>query len=68
MTGAVRAGWVLRALIAAAVVVVAFLAGVLAERLRFDVERREMLKRYDRALRQHQEQIMQSERQSPAGR
>jgi len=52
----------LLALVAA--LVLAFFAGVLFERLRFDAQRTDMLRRYDRALRQHQEQIMQSEKDS----
>ena len=56
------AGRVLGALALVAALVVAFFAGVLVERLRFDSQRTDMLRRYDRALRQHQEQIMQSEK------
>lgn len=44
--------------------VVAFWAGVLVERLRFDSQRTDMLRRYDEALRQHREQIMESEKHS----
>jgi hypothetical protein len=55
---------VLGALALVAAVVVAFLAGVLVERLRFDAQRTDMLRRYDQALRQHQEQLMQSEKES----
>ncbi len=62
-----RAARVLKALLLAGIVLAAFFAGVLAERLRFDVERRDMLRRYDKALRQHQEQIMQSEKQAAPG-
>jgi hypothetical protein len=54
----------LSALALVAMVVVAFFAGVLVERLRFDAKRSDMLRRYDEALRQHQEQIMQSEKAS----
>ena len=59
-----RAGRVLKALAMLGAVVVAFFAGVLVERLRFDVQRTDMLRRYDQALRRHQEQIMQSEKDS----
>jgi len=62
--GRSRAGRVLKMLSAVAAVVIAFFAGVLVERVRFDVERTAMLKRYDQALRQHQEQLMQSEKAS----
>jgi hypothetical protein len=55
---------VLGALALVAVVVVAFFAGVLVERLRFDAKRSDMLRRYDQALRRHQEQLMQSEKES----
>jgi hypothetical protein len=55
---------VLGVLAVVAALVLAFFAGVLFERLRFDAQRTDMLRRYDRALRQHQEQIMQSERDS----
>jgi hypothetical protein len=54
----------LGALAVVAALVLAFFAGVLFERLRFDAQRTDMLRRYDRALRQHQEQIMQSEKDS----
>ena len=64
MTGRVRSVRVLRVLVLAAVVLAAFLAGILTERLRFDVERTAMLRRYDRALREHQQQIIQTERHS----
>ena len=59
-----RSGRILRALAMLGAVAVAFFAGVLVERLRFDARRTDMLRRYDQALRQHQEQIMQSEKQS----
>lgn len=68
MSAEPRAARVLKTLLLAATVLVAFLSGVLAERLRFDVERKEMLRRYDQALRQHREQIMQAERRSTPGR
>jgi len=55
---------VLGVLALVAALVLAFFAGVLFERLRFDAQRTDMLRRYDRALRQHQEQIMQSEKDS----
>ncbi len=59
-----RSGRAVKALALLAAVVVAFFAGVLVERLRFDSERTDMLRRYDQALRRHQEQLMQSEKQS----
>jgi hypothetical protein len=60
-----RSGRVFVALLMAAVAVVAFLAGVLTERMRFDGKRDEMLRRYNRALEQHRQQIMQSEKAQP---
>lgn len=59
-----RSGRVLKTLAVLGAVVVAFFAGVLVERLRFDLQRTDMLRRYDQALRRHQEQIMQSEKPS----
>ena len=45
-----------------AVVAMAFLAGMLVERLRLDARREEMLRRYDQVLRQYREQQMRSEK------
>ena len=45
-------------------VLVAFAAGVATERMRFDVQRGDMLKRWDAALKAHQQQIIQSEKES----
>ena len=45
-------------------VLVAFVAGVATERMRFDVQRGDMLKRWDAALKAHQQKIMQSEKDS----
>lgn len=44
-------------------VLVAFAAGVATERMRFDTQRGDMLKRWDAALKAHQKQIMQSEKE-----
>ena len=55
---------VLKRLVLAVALVVAFFAGVLVERLRFDSQRTDVLRRYDQALRQHQEQLMRSEKSS----
>jgi len=44
-------------------VLVAFAAGVATERMRFDAQRGDMLKRWDAALKAHQKQIMQSEKE-----
>jgi len=64
MTGQARSGHVLKLLALVMVVLAAFLAGVLTERLRFDRQRSDVLRRYDRALREHQEQIIQTEKRS----
>ena len=55
---------VLKALALLVIVLVAFFAGVLVERLRFDSQRADMLRRYDRALREHQRQLIESEKYS----
>jgi type II secretory pathway pseudopilin PulG len=57
---------VLKGLALVVALVIAFLAGVLVERLRFDSRRTDMLQRYEQALRQHQQQLMHSEKQSAA--
>jgi hypothetical protein len=44
------------------VVLLAFAAGVATERMRFDAQRGDLLKRWDSALKAHQKQIMQSEK------
>ena len=44
-------------------VLLAFAAGVATERMRFDAQRGDMLKRWDAALKAHQKQIMQSEKE-----
>lgn len=57
-----RSTRVLGVLAGLAIVVAAFLAGMLVERVRYDSRRDEVLRRYDQALKQHQKQIMDSER------
>jgi len=47
-----------------AIVLLAFAAGVATERMRFDAQRGDLLKRWDSALKAHQKQIMQSEKDS----
>jgi hypothetical protein len=54
-----------RVLVAVAVLLLmlaAFAAGVATERMRFDAQRGDMLKRWDAALKAHQKQLMQSEK------
>ena len=53
---------VLKGLTLLAVVAMAFLAGMLVERLRLDAQREDMLRRYDRVLRQYREDQMISEK------
>ena len=59
-----RSHRVLRGLAALAVVAMAFLAGMLVERLRLDARREEMLRRYDQSLQQYRDQRMRSEQTS----
>jgi hypothetical protein len=68
VSAAARPGFVLRVLAVSALALGAFFAGMLAERLRFDFQRSDMLRRYDQALREHQGQIMQSEKHSGQSR
>jgi membrane protein implicated in regulation of membrane protease activity len=53
----------LGALALVVVVVVAFLAGMLVERLISHAERDDMLRRYDQALREHRARVMETEKQ-----
>jgi hypothetical protein len=53
---------VLKGLAVLAVVAMAFLAGMLVERLRLDAQREDMLRRYDQVLRQYREDQMISEK------
>jgi len=53
---------VLRRLAILAVVVMAFLAGMLVERLRLDARREDMLRRYNQVLQQYRDQQMRSEK------
>ena len=64
MTGSAPTGSrrVLKGLAALAVVAMAFLAGMLVERLRLDARREDMLRRYDQVLRQYRDQQMRSEK------
>ena len=60
-SGATRSHRVLRGLAVLAVVAMAFLAGMLVERLRLDAKREDMLRRYDQVLQQYRDQQMRSE-------
>ena len=57
-----RTHHMLKGLAVLAVVAMAFLAGMLVERLRLDAQREDMLRRYDRVLRQYREDQMISEK------
>jgi len=53
---------VFRALILVVALSVAFLGGMLVERLQFHAERDAMLRRYEHALREHRARIMEAEK------
>lgn len=57
-----RAGRVLGVVAVLLLMIAAFAAGMATERMRFDAQRGEMLKRWDAALKAHQKQLMQSEK------
>jgi membrane protein implicated in regulation of membrane protease activity len=57
-----RARRVVQALILIVAVAVAFLAGMLTERLQSHAERDAMLRRYDQALREHRARVMEAEK------
>lgn len=59
--------WVLQGLALAVIVLVAFLAGMLVERLQSHAQRDDMLRRYDQALREHRSLIMESEKRQESG-
>jgi hypothetical protein len=59
---AARARRVFQALILVGAMAVAFLAGMLVERLQSHAERDAMLRRYDQALREHRARVMEAER------
>jgi hypothetical protein len=57
---------VFRGLILLAALTVAFLGGMLTERLHSHAERDAMLRRYDQALREHRARVMDAEKQQGA--
>ncbi len=59
---AARARRVFQALILVGAMAVAFLGGMLVERLQSHAERDAMLRRYDQALREHRARVMEAER------
>jgi Na+/H+ antiporter NhaB len=63
-TEAIRSRRVLRGLAVLSVMVMAFCAGMLVERLRFDAKREDMLRRYNQVLQQYHDEQMHSEKSS----
>ena len=57
-----RARRVFQGLILVVAMAVAFLGGMLVERLQFHAERDAMLRRYDQALREHRARVMEAEK------
>ena len=66
MTRTGRPRWVLEGLALVVIVVVAFLAGMLVERLQSHAERDDMLRRYDQALKEHRSLLMEAEKRQEA--
>ena len=62
-----RARRVFQALILLGALAMAFLAGMLAERLQSHAERDAMLRRYEQALREHRARTMEAEKQQGSG-
>ncbi|MFI5327310.1 MAG: hypothetical protein ACHQ7H_13815 [Candidatus Rokuibacteriota bacterium] len=62
MPESARARRVFHALILVVAMAVAFLGGMLVERLQFHAERDAMLRRYDQALREHRARVMEAEK------
>jgi hypothetical protein len=61
-TEAIRSHRVLRGLAVLSVMAMAFCAGMLVERLRFDAKREDMLRRYNEVLQKYHDQQMRSEK------
>jgi hypothetical protein len=62
MRESARARRVFQALILLGAMAVAFLGGMLLERLQFHAERDAMLRRYDQAIREHRARVMEAEK------
>ncbi len=60
---ALKSTRVLKGLALVVVVIVTFFAGMLVERLLYHAQRDEMLRRYNKALHDYQERLMQAEKQ-----
>ncbi|HTI55292.1 MAG TPA: hypothetical protein VMC04_13720 [Verrucomicrobiae bacterium] len=67
MSPAAGPRWILQGLALVVIVLVAFLAGMLVERLQSHAQRDDMLRRYDRALQEHRSLIMESEKRQESG-
>ncbi len=67
MTRPLRPRSVLHGLALVVIVVVAFLVGMLVERLSSHAERDAMLRRYDRALQEHRSLLMETEKRQEPG-
>ena len=59
--------WVLQGLALVVIMLVAFFAGMLVERLQSHAQRDDMLRRYNRALQEHRSLIMESEKRQENG-
>ena len=59
-----RSGQVLRVVAVLAALTVAYFAGVLTERFRFDAQRNAVIERYNKALRDYHDQQMKAEKAS----
>lgn len=57
-----RSGKALRLLALLVALVVAYFAGVLTERVRFDAQRQDVIQKYDKALKAWRDQHMQAEK------
>lgn len=57
-----RSGKALRLLALLVALVVAYFAGVLTERVRFDAQRQDVIQKYDKALKAWRDQQMQAEK------
>lgn len=57
-----RSGKALRLLALLVALVVAYFAGVLTERVRFDAQRQDVIQKYDKALKVWRDQQMQAEK------
>ena len=59
-----RSGQILRIVALLAAVTVAYFAGVLTERIRFDTQRNAVIEKYNKALKDYHDQQMKAEKTS----